>query len=431
MSPTDRSRRVVTVAVSLLCSLGLASPATAVPADPADITVPAGGAGTVATADAPDATAADNPVTDAIASLQAEDADGTDADGTGAAGTADLPAGSTGLPDAAGSAGSSGSSGSAGDLGSLGSSGSSSLPGTTPGIPDGVTVDHVEHVNDRLDNIFIRSVAMPDQLMKVNFLHAKDWASDPDATFPSVWMLGGLYGSEKTNGWLTSGTAASFFADKNVNVVMPVGGTASFYSDWQQPDRGETIRWETFLTAELPGILKEQFRTNDSRAVMGVSMGATASLILAGRHPGMFRFAGSFSGFQDMSSPGMPAAVDYMVQAYGRESATNMWGPFQSYGWLTHDPKLLLAGLYGTTVYLSAGTGTPRDGETYNDPDMDAINNQLEQLSRITTTVFAAQATAVGVDARLHLNGIGSHTWYSWVPELHTAWPDIAEALGV
>lgn len=381
------TRRAPVVAVALLCTLGLAAPAVAVPTAP---DIPA------AVAPAPDATADRSPLTDAVEALE----------GGGTPGTASPLAGS---------------SGAAGDLGSLGS---------LPASPSGAVVDHVEEKSDRLYNIFLRSSAMPGELMQVNFLRAKDWDADPARTFPSVWMLGGLYGSERANGWLTSGTAREFFDDKNVNVVMPVGGTGTFYSDWQRPDNGETIRWETFLTGELPGILSEQFRTNDRRAIAGVSMGATASLILAGRHPGMFRFVGSFSGFQDMSSPGMPAAVNYMTQMVGRESATNMWGPYNSRGWLTHDPKLLLAGLRGATVYLSAGTGTPRAGESYGDPEVDEINNQLEPLSRVTTAAFASQATAFGVDTRLHLRDIGSHTWYSWVPELHAAWSEMAGALG-
>ncbi|WP_414123572.1 alpha/beta hydrolase-fold protein, partial [Corynebacterium nuruki] len=78
------------------------------------------------------------------------------------------------------------------------------------------------------------------------------WYSSPDRTFPSIWMLGGMWGSDKENGWSYKTDAVDFFADKNVNLVLPVGGSGSFYSAWEQPDNGKSYRWEPFLPEELP-----------------------------------------------------------------------------------------------------------------------------------------------------------------------------------
>ena len=87
--------------------------------------------------------------------------------------------------------------------------------------------------------------------MLVELILPRDWYDDPDATFPS---LDGLYGSEYSSAWL-------------------------------QENRGDNLKWETFLTEELPGLLARDWRTNNHRGAMGVSMGATASVLLAQRDP--------------------------------------------------------------------------------------------------------------------------------------------------
>ena len=220
------------------------------------------------------------------------------------------------------------------------------------------------------------------------------------------------------------------YGDKNIMLVLPVGGQASFYSDWLKEDRGDNLKWDTFLTEELPGLLARDWKTNNHRGAMGVSMGATASVLLAERHPDLFQFAGSMSGFLDMSSPGVPAAVNTMMAPYSRE-ATNMWGPYYSSGWLQHDPKLMLGNLRNSTVFVSAGTGNPYPGEGYGDPSIDETNKTVEKLSRASTDTFIAQATGAGVKVHTNLRDQGSHNWMSWKKDLAAAWPVIAGALGV
>lgn len=196
--------------------------------------------------------------------------------------------------------------------------------------------------------------------MLVELVLPRDWYEKPDATWPSPWGLNGLYGSEYSSAWLQDnrGDAQSIFGDKNIMLVLPVGGQASFYSDWEKEDRGDNLRWDTFLTEELPDLLARDWRTNNHRG----SMGATASVLLAERRRDLFQFAGSMSGFLDMSSPGMPNALDAMLSPYQRE-ATNMWGPYYSSGWQDHDPKLMLGNLRNTTVYAHVATGSPQAGE--------------------------------------------------------------------
>ncbi len=171
-------------------------------------------------------------------------------------------------------------------------------------------------------------------------------------------------------------------------------------------------------------------RSNNHRGIMGVSMGATASMLLAERHPDLFQFAGSMSGFLDTTSPGMPEAIGTEMQTYGR-TATNMWGPYYSQGWRDHDPKLMIGNLRNTAVFVSAGTGVPYPGEGYGDPSIDQINQATEAVARLNAQTFLTQAAFAGVKVQSNLRPAGSHNWMSWQKDLETAWPLIASSLGI
>lgn len=158
-------------------------------------------------------------------------------------------------------------------------SGAAASGAATTDLPAGVSIDHVEWLDGGEDeqgrrvDLYVNSAAMPGEPLKVEMQLARDWYTRPEQTFASVWTLGGIYGSDESNSWLTQADAAEWYADKNVNLIMPVGGGATFYTDWVNQDNGETINWETFLTEELPAVLAKDFRSGDRRAIMGVSMG--------------------------------------------------------------------------------------------------------------------------------------------------------------
>lgn len=69
------------------------------------------------------------------------------------------------------------------------------------------------------------------------------------------------------------------------------------------------------------------------------------------------------SGFLDMSSAGMPQAVDAMLKVRGRSTAATMWGPLGSHGRADHAPKLLLDNLRDSTVFDYSGSGQLAPGE--------------------------------------------------------------------
>ena len=301
------------------------------------------------------------------------------------------------------------------------------------GLPDGVSVDRVEWITDRRIAVFIKSAAMPGEPVQVQMLLARDWYSNPSKTYPEVWALDGLRALDTENGWTINTNIEQMFADKNVNVILPVGGESSFYSDWFEPNNGKNYKWESFLTQELPAVLKQGYRSNGQRAVTGISMGGTAAMNLAERRPDLFNFVGSFSGYLDTTSPGMPLAIRGALSDAGGYDATAMWGPDGSQQWIDHDPKLGLDALKGKTVYVSSGSGKDDFGQ----PDSVANGPAnpagvgLEVISRMTTQTFVDRANQAGLEVVSQFRPSGIHAWPYWQFEMTQAWPYIADSLGL
>lgn len=301
------------------------------------------------------------------------------------------------------------------------------------GLPAGVDVERVEWITNRRIALFIKSAAMPGELIQVQMLLARDWHLDPSRTFPEVWALDGLRARDDDSGWTIETNIEQFYADKNVNVILPVGGESSFYADWQQPNNGKNYQWETFLMEELIPILDNGFRSSKQRAVFGLSMGGTAAMNLAQRNPGLFAFVGSFSGYLDTTSLGMPEAILAAQADAGGFDGRAMWGAPGSQDWIDHDPKLGVEALKGTKVYVSAGSGRDDFGEA-NSVATGPANSagiSLEILSRMTSETFVDRARQVGIEPTVHFRPSGVHAWPYWQFEMTQAWPHIANALSL
>lgn len=62
------------------------------------------------------------------------------------------------------------------------------------------------------------------------------WVSHPDFAAPALYLLNAVDGGESGGPWTGRTDVAQFFADKPVNVITPIGGRASFYTDWVSDD---------------------------------------------------------------------------------------------------------------------------------------------------------------------------------------------------
>ncbi|MCP2276876.1 alpha/beta hydrolase-fold protein [Nocardia amikacinitolerans] len=295
------------------------------------------------------------------------------------------------------------------------------------------TTQNVVWLGDRRVALWVHSPSMGTPV-QVQLLLARDWNSRPDARFPVLFMLDGLRATEDESGWTKDAGAAGFYADKNVTVVLPVGGQSSFYSDWLQPNNGKNYKWETFLTKELPPLLESQWRATAVRGMGGLSMGGTAAMFLAGRNPGFVRYAASYSGFLTTTTLGMPQAIEFAMRDAGGFDSAAMWGPPTSPEWENHDPYVLADRLKGTSIYVSSGSGAtgPFDqasgipGVSTNYAGMG-----LEILSRLTSQNFVTKLAELSIPAQVNYRPSGTHSWPYWDFEMRQSWTQAAAALGV
>jgi diacylglycerol O-acyltransferase / trehalose O-mycolyltransferase / mycolyltransferase Ag85 len=249
----------------------------------------------------------------------------------------------------------------------------------------------------------------------------------------AVYLLDGLRAQDDYNGWDINTTAFEWFDHSGLSVVMPVGGQSSFYSDWYQPAAGKsgvsTYKWETFLTQELPAWLSANRSISPSgNAAVGVSMSGSASLILAAYHPQNFIYAGSLSGFLNLSNGIWPSLVGVAMNDAGGYSSSDMWGPAGDPAWARNDPTVQVGRLVSnhTRIWVYAGNGTPSDLGGANVPA-----EFLENILRQSNTDFMNDYHAAGgTNGVFNFPDNGTHDWGYWGAQLQAMKPDLQRVLG-
>ncbi|MXP21614.1 esterase family protein [Gordonia sp. HNM0687] len=281
-------------------------------------------------------------------------------------------------------------------------------------------------------DIWVDSPSMGGKV-KVSVL-TPQFSSGPRST---VYLLDGADAGEDVSDWITKGKAGKFFADKNVNVVLPTGGAGSFYTNWVQHDPAlGKPQWETFLTKELPPLIDERFDGTGRNAVVGLSMGGQSAFTLAMRQPALYSGIASLSGCPPVSGPVNESYVRTTVARSGGD-ATNMWGPFGSANWAAHDPSKHLDRLRGKDIFIAAGSGAigPRDLTAPYDPEdgpreaVTAAGSALELGAWRCSLEFAATLRANNVAFTDGFRLIGTHSWIYWEQDLRKAWPTISRGL--
>ncbi|NLU83554.1 alpha/beta hydrolase family protein [Rhodococcus sp. HNM0569] len=293
-------------------------------------------------------------------------------------------------------------------------------------------IARIEKLTPTRTALFIESVAMK-QTVQVQVLHPEG-----SAPRPSLYLLDGVGAGEESDysesTWTLKTDAVDFFADKDVNVVMPVGGTAGYYTDWLRPDpKLGHYQWETFLTEELPQIVDDDFHGNGTNAVAGVSMGAMGAANLATRHPSLYVGLTSFSGCLDNSDPTSRDSVRGTVAYKGGDPA-NMWGVDGDPAWNAHNPTVNAEALRGKQVYISTGNGAPGPYEAASGGDVlstVAVGGPLEAAANVCTKLFQSRLDELRIPATVVYHPYGTHSWPYWQDEMHRAWPEIAAALKV
>lgn len=257
------------------------------------------------------------------------------------------------------------------------------------------------------------------------------------ADSPALYLLDSMEAGDDLNGWDINTEAFDWYSGSGISVVMPVGGKSSFYSDWYGPAAGTggtyTYKWETFLSQELPAWLaaNKQVRPTGN-AVVGFSMGGSAALILAAYHPQLFTYAGSLSGFLNLSAPNGPGQVRIAMMWNGGFDPGAMWGPPGDPAWARNDPTVQAGRLAanGTRVWIYCGNGTLTDPALASPDAPIAGLGFLEGFAIDSNRAFVDAYVAAGGNNGVFNFPEGIHSWGYAGQQLQQMKPDMQRALG-
>ena len=254
----------------------------------------------------------------------------------------------------------------------------------------------------------------------------------------ALYLLDSMEAGDDFNGWDINTAAFDWFNGAGISVVMPVGGKSSFYSDWYGPAAGNggtsTYKWETFLTQELPAYLAADKNVpSTGNAVVGFSMGGSSALVLAAHHPQQFIYAGSLSGFLNLSAPGQRGQVGIAMMWNGGFSPDAMWGPAGDPAWARNDPTVQAGRLAanGTRLWIYCGNGTPTDPGLASPDAPIAGLGFLEGFAIDSNRSFADAYIAAGGNNAVFNFPEGIHSWGYSGQQLQQMKSDIQRVLGV
>ena len=316
--------------------------------------------------------------------------------------------------------------------------GTAAMTAAAKPAPDGSHLDHIVATGTNTLDVYVYSTAMK-RAIQLKVLRPAD-TSVPRPTF---YLLNGAGGGEELPGdWFDHTDMTSFMADKNVNVVIPIGGRESYYTDWNKADPVLGLnKWTTFFTKELPPVIDSALGTNGKNAIAGLSMSGTSVLALAEAAPGLYKGVGAYSGCASTSTPVGASYVQVVVESRGGGDTKNMWGPVGSPEWAANDPYVHAEKLRGTTLYISSGNGLigPHDNmqgrNVGGDPNVlfqqVTIGGVLEAAVNECTHDLQNKLNSLDIPATYNFRPNGTHSWDYWQDDLHTSWPVLAKSLGM
>lgn len=240
--------------------------------------------------------------------------------------------------------------------------------------------------------------------------------------YKTVIALDGLRATSDKSGWRHD-TRIQRLADRGVNVVQPVGGLASFYSNWNGKP-GNKINYRYRWTCRLDSIV----RALDARglavgprhkyAIMGISMGGSSAMIYGAYHRNRISHIFSMSGYLNLSAPTMPEAIRIALVDAGNAAGVGpfnvdaMWGPPYSPRWAANDPTVQLPRMRGMKIRVAAATGLW--GKYNTDAVGSAQGTPLETLALSQTRAFEVAAAIQHIPITTDYPVQGTHQWGYW-----------------
>ena len=154
---------------------------------------------------------------------------------------------------------------------------------------------------------------------------------------------------------------------------------------------------------------------------------------LAIYHPQQFIYAGSLSGFLNLSTGQWPGLVNIAMHYDGGFDPNAMWGPAGDPAWARNDPTVNVARLVAenTRVWVYCGNGTPTNVDV-NNPNSAPVAGLgfLEGFAIDSNLAFRdAYLADGGKNGVFNFPPGGTHSWGYWGQQLQQMKPDLQRVL--
>jgi S-formylglutathione hydrolase FrmB len=138
----------------------------------------------------------------------------------------------------------------------------------------------------RVDSLYMPSLG---RTMKISVLLPSNY--DSSRHYPVLYLLHGYSGNNAD--WSTRTKLSVYVKGMPLIVVMPDAENSWYVDSYTEP----RDKFEDYIVNDVPYYIRRLYSVDTTRqAIAGLSMGGYGALVLALRHPGEFRFAGSLSG---------------------------------------------------------------------------------------------------------------------------------------
>jgi S-formylglutathione hydrolase FrmB len=289
----------------------------------------------------------------------------------------------------------------------------------------GIQLLSSQQLDSRLTDLTLSTSALK-QPTHVRVLMPAGYDQSTDR-YPVLYLLHGALADYRS--WTDAGDAEAITAGAPVIVVMPDGGQGGWYTNWVNRGAGGPPEWEHFHIDQLIPWIDDHYRTiaaRDGRAIAGLSMGGFGAMSYAGRHPGLFDWAGSFSGAVDVIH-NLPVVGVIDLEAFADGGLPDdQFGDrvLNAANWRAHDPWDLAQNLRGMTLEIDTGNGQPGPFDSSR-PYFDPVEQQVHEMS----VSFHQRLLALGIPHIWDDYGPGTHTWPYWQRDLRQALPSVLATL--
>jgi S-formylglutathione hydrolase FrmB len=166
----------------------------------------------------------------------------------------------------------------------------------------------------RVDSFYMPSLG---RTKKISILLPAKY--DQKNHYPVLYLLHGYSGGH--DDWLTRTRLKEYTQNFPLIIVMPDAENSWYVNSVEEPND----RFEDYMVKDLPHYIQKLYSVDTTKqAIAGLSMGGYGALMLALRHPSLYKFAGSLSGaisyprgMNDTSRPAERSLYPSLRRAFG------------------------------------------------------------------------------------------------------------------